>query len=103
MAARKEKIVATAGGTAPVQRGPTSAAEAEAVGLDPAAVAKARAPESAAAGKGPAKNAAKGAATPTAEPEQVAQAPAEAKNEKPALDGDFLNGLMDNPLGDKKK
>lgn len=103
MAARKEKIVATAGGTAPVQRGPTSAAEAEAVGLNPAAVAKAPAGSSAAPAKGSAKSAAKGAAAPTAEPEEVAQAPAETKDEKPALDGDFLNGLMDNPLGDKKK
>jgi hypothetical protein len=102
MAARKQKIVATAGGTAPVQRGPTSAAEAEAVGLDPATVAK-RAPEPTA--KAPAKGAsAKGAAATAAvaEPEEVAQAPSEAKSEKPALDGDFLNGLMDNPLGDKK-
>jgi hypothetical protein len=101
MAARKQKIVATAGGTAPVQRGPTSAAEAEAVGLDPAAVSKAPEPTAKAPAKG---SSAKGssAAAPAAEPEEVAQAP-EAKSEKPALDGDFLNGLMDNPLGDSKK
>jgi hypothetical protein len=103
MEARKTKIVATAGGTAPVQRGPTSAAEAEAVGLDPSAVAKAP-PASAASKPGTKAAASKSApAAAAAEPEEVAAAePAEpAKGEKPALDGDFLDGLMDNPLGKK--
>jgi hypothetical protein len=103
MEARKQKIVATAGGTAPVQRGPTSAAEAEAVGLDPAEVKHARPEPATVAGKAPAKGAAKGSAALAAAPQEVAQAPGAepATNAKPALDGDFLDGLMDNPLGDK--
>jgi hypothetical protein len=102
MEARKQKIVATAGGTAPVRRGPTSAAEAEAVGLDPSSVPATRPEPAAVASKAPAKGAAKSTA---ASPEEVAQAPApEAakSSEKPALDGDFLDGLMDDPLGGKK-
>ena len=41
MEARKTKIVATAGGTERVQRGPASVAEAEAAGIDPAQIAAA--------------------------------------------------------------
>ena len=98
MEARKTKIVATAGGTERVQRGPSSAAEAEAVGIDPATVAAAPAAKPAAKG-------AKGAAPAAAEPADtevaaVEEAPAEEK--KPTLDNSFLEGLMDDPLGKSK-
>jgi hypothetical protein len=93
MEARKSKVVATAGGTDRVQRGPSSEEEAEAAGLDKSTVAQ------------PAKSAAKpGAAKASAAPspaDPVAEAPAE-KGAKPALDNDLLGDLLGDPLGKSK-
>ena len=85
MEARKSKIVATAGGTDRVQRGPSSEAEAEAAGIEPSSVAPAAAPP-------------KGAAAKAAPAPAAAEAPAEPAA-KPALDNEFLDGLLDDPLG----
>lgn len=83
MEARKAKIVATAGGTAPVDRGPAS--------------------ESAAAEAGPAQAKAaetKAKAAPEAEAEEAPVAAAPEDN-KAALDGDLLDSLLGDPLGKK--
>jgi hypothetical protein len=87
MEARKSKVVATAGGTDRVQRGPGSEAEAEAAGLDPATAATPAPTKSASA---------KTAAAPAAAEEAPA---AKEPAGKPALDNDFLDGLLDDPLG----
>jgi hypothetical protein len=91
MEARKAKVVATAVGEN-IQRGPSSAAEAEVIGADPAtAPAAASATQAKSAPKG-------GKAEPAAAPEPAPSAPAG----KEALDGDFLDSLLDDPLGGKK-
>jgi len=101
MEARKSKVVATAGGTDRVERGPTSEAEAEAAGLDKSAVVK---PTAAKAGA--AKPAATGKPAAAPEGEEVAAAeapPAEEKGGgKPLLDNDLLDGLLGDPLGKSK-
>jgi hypothetical protein len=103
MEARKAKVVQTAGGTERVQRGPTSAEEAAVAGLDPADV-PANKPAAAQAKGAPAGKPAKGAAPAPSEP--VASAPEESKpagpEKAPALETDFLDSLMDDPLGKSK-
>jgi hypothetical protein len=92
MEARKQKIVATAGGTVPVDRGPAS--EEAAAAAAPAAtepVAQAKAPGAkgkAAAAEAPAEEAPAEAAPPAAE-------------KKEALDGDLLDSLLGDPMGKK--
>ena len=89
MEARKQKIVATAGGNLPVDRGPATGEQAE-----PAAVA---ANEPAAQAKAPGAKGKAGAADAPAE-----EAPAEAAPPKAdALDGDLLDSLLGDPLGKK--
>jgi hypothetical protein len=78
--------VATAGGTDRVQRGPSSEAEAEAAGIEPSTVAPAAAPP-------------KGAAAKAAPAPAAAEAPSNEPAAKPALDNEFLDGLLDDPLG----
>jgi hypothetical protein len=81
MEARKAKIVATAGGTAPVDRGPSAEQPA------PAVTAQAKAP---------------GKAVPAEEAAVAEEAPAEpAGDKKAALDGDLLDSLLGDPLGKK--
>lgn len=99
MEARKTKVVATAGGTDRVARGPTSEAEAEAAGLDKSAVVRAPA--------GPAKAGkaagTKPAAASPADEGGFNDAPAEEPaTEKPALDNDLLGDLLSDPLAKKK-
>lgn len=96
MEARKNKVVATAGGTERAARGPTSEAEAEAAGLDKSAVAQAPA-------KG-GKASAKSTAAPSPDEPALGDAPAEAPaaEEKPALDNDLLGDLLSDPLAKKK-
>jgi hypothetical protein len=100
MEARKQKVVAVQAGEE-VHRGPASADEASAVGLSADSVAKpapaAAAPTKSAPAK-PGKPAPEEAA-PVAAADAPAAAP--AAGEKPQLDNDFLNGLMDDPLGKK--
>ena len=106
MEARKTKVVALQAGEE-VHRGATSAAEAEAVGLSADSVAKpapaAAAPTKTAQRPKPAKagtvGGGSGAGCGSSEP---AAAPAEGGG-KAALDNDFLNGLMDDPLGKSKE
>jgi hypothetical protein len=104
MEARKHKVVATAGGTDRVQRGPGSEAEAEAAGLDKSTVAQ---PAPTAAKVGAAKPTAgkPGAAAPAGEEATAAAEapPAEGKGGgKPLLDNDLLDGLLGDPLGKSK-
>jgi len=87
MEARKQKIVATAGGTSAADRGPA----AEQTAAAPAAEAsQAKAPG------------AKGKAAPVEEiaPEEAA-APEPVAEKKEALDGDLLDSLLGDPLGKK--
>jgi hypothetical protein len=95
MAARKAKVVSTAGGTERVARGPGSEDEAAVMGVAPTAQAKAAASAAPAkAGKAePA--AAAGEDSPVAAAEEPAPAP------KAALDNGFLDGLLGDPLGKK--
>jgi hypothetical protein len=91
MEARKAKIVATAGGTSAVDRGPAAdqpAAEAPVAEAAPASQAKAP------GAKGKAATAEEVAPEEAAAPEPVA-----AKKE--ALDGDLLDSLLGDPLGKK--
>jgi hypothetical protein len=100
MAARKTKVVATAGGTDRVQRGPTSEAEAEAAGLDKSTVVAAPAGATK-AGKAAGS---KPAAAPAPDEAGFNDAPAEEApaSEKPALDNDLLGDLLSDPLAKKK-
>lgn len=98
MEARKAKVVATAVGEN-IQRGPSSAAEAEVIGADPAAVAAAPAPAAATQAKAATKG---GKATVAAAAAPEAAPAPEAPPSKAALDGDFLDSLLDDPLGGKK-
>jgi hypothetical protein len=93
MEARKAKVVATAGGTDRVQRGPSSEAEAEATGVDMAPESK----PAAAAGK-PAKGAVAKAPPAADEPAEPVE---EGPKKPPALDNEFLDGLLGDPLGKK--
>lgn len=99
MEARKNKVVAVAAGER-IQRGPASVEEAEAAGLDPAAARRASSSHSAPVAS---KGAPKVPAAKAAPAQEVAQAPAEApsKQDNPALDNSFLEGLLDDPLGGK--
>jgi hypothetical protein len=90
MAARKAKVVSTAGGTERVARGPATEDEAAVMGVAQAPAAK--------AAPAPAKPAAAEAA---AEDAPVAAAEEPAPAQKPALDNGFLDGLLGDPLGKK--
>jgi hypothetical protein len=98
MEARKSKVVATAGGTDRVERGPTSEAEAEAAGLDKSAIVK---PSAAKAGAAKPAATGKPGAAPEAEEAAVAEAAPPPAKEKPLLDNDLLDGLLGDPLGKK--
>lgn len=92
MEARKAKVVATAVGDVP-QRGPSTADEAAVLGVEPppapaAASTQAKAP-----------NAKGGKPAPAAEEPAAAE---EAPPTTAGLDGDFLDSLLDDPLGGKK-
>lgn len=91
MAARKAKVVETAGGTERVARGPATEDEAAVMGVAPTAAAKAAAPAKAEASAAEAAPADEGSVA-SAEP---------APSEKPALDNGFLDGLLGDPLGKK--
>jgi hypothetical protein len=100
MGMRKEKIVATAGGTTSAARGPSSAAEASVAGLAAPTPAAARAAGPVAAAKAPGK----APPPPVGDDLEVAEeapaaAPPAAGNE---LGADFLDGLVSDPLGKKK-
>jgi hypothetical protein len=103
MEARKAKVVSVQAGEE-VHRGPASAAEADAVGLSADSVNKPSPNNSAIA---PTKTAPAKAGKPAADDAapvaaaEPAPAPAEGGG-KGALDNDFLNGLMDDPLGKDK-
>jgi hypothetical protein len=99
MEARKAKVVSTAGGTERVQRGPSTADEAAVMGVAAPSESTKAAPAKVAAAA-PAKAAGPAAAdAPLAEAD--APAPAPAAGGKAALDNDFLDGLLGDPLGKK--
>jgi hypothetical protein len=98
MEARKNKVVATAGGTERVQRGPTSAEEAAVAGIDPAEVPANKPAPAPAKGAAPGKPA---KAAPVAAAPAADEPPA-GPEKAPALENDFLDSLMDDPLGKSK-
>jgi hypothetical protein len=87
MEARKQKIVATAGGTNAADRGP--AAEQPAPAAEAAPASQAKAPG------------AKGKVAAEEAPAEEEAAPEPVAEKKEALDGDLLDSLLGDPLGKK--
>jgi len=89
MEARKQKIVATAGGTSAADRGPAANQPAAAAPVEAAPASQAKAPG------------AKGKIADEEAPAEEAPASEPVAEKKEALDGDLLDSLLGDPLGKK--